>query len=123
MKKYGFTFIELIIFIAIIGIVASTVLLALNRTVQYAPYLYQQNAATHVAAKCAEWYLGQRYRNGYSSIALGSTVPAFCTTPSGYTIATNVTQTTIGSDSNFKTITISVEGRGNASLSLLMADY
>ena len=61
--------------------------------------------------------------NGYSSILCNSTVPSFCTTPTGYTLTSSCSTTTISGDSNYETITILVNGLGDATLSLLIAKY
>ena len=71
-----------------------------------------------------EWFTGQRQLNGYASITCpSSAVPAFCSAPSGYTLAVSITCTTISSDANYKTLTVTVSGDGNASLSTLFASY
>jgi type II secretory pathway pseudopilin PulG len=123
-KIRGFTMVELIMFIIITSLLASTVLLALNFTTQRSPTARQQMIATQTAKRCMEWFIGQRRLNGYSSISCPSTtVPAFCTSPSGYTLAVNITCTTINSDSNYQTIAVTVSGNGDASLSTLIAKY
>lgn len=121
----GFTLIELVIFIVVMGIIATTILLALRTTLKYSSTPHRQAAATQTAARCAEWYLGQRYINGYDSIALYSgTAPNFCTV-SGYTVNANISSFSLSGDSNYKKVTITVSSGGvsAASLSLLIAKY
>lgn len=121
----GFTLVELVIFTMILGIIAGSILLAFNTTLRYTPTTLKQITATQTAAKCMEWYLGQRYLNGFSSVATcpSTTVPAFCTAPTGYTLSTTVSCSSIGSDTNYRQVTVTVGGQANASLSLLLANY
>lgn len=123
MKKMaGFNMIELLVFIIIVGLFSNVGLLAIRTISTNTPVAHQALVAMQSARQCIEWYAGQRAVNGYSSISCpSSTVPAFCTVPSGYTIATNVTCTTINGDANYQTIVVTVGGKGNASLTLLIA--
>jgi len=125
-RKLGFTLIELVIFIVLTGIVWRTILMGFNIVGRYMPAQQQQIIATQTATQCMEWFLGQRYIKGFSSIPCPSvTTPSFCTAlvPVGYTISTMVAATTIGGDSNYKTVKVKVTGLGTAALSTLFADY
>lgn len=124
MKKHrGFTLIELVMFIVITSILASGILLSFITVLNKTPVVLQNSIASQTAKQCAEWFLGQRRINGFSNFTCNATVPAFCTAPTGYTLTSNCTTTAISGDSNYKTITITVSGAGNAGLSLLLADY
>lgn len=125
MDKYqGFTYIELIFFIILTAILASTLLLSFNTSLQKTPTLTQNMIAGVTARQCMEWFIGQRSLNGYSAITCPSTtVPAFCSAPSGYAVAVNITCTTINSDANYQTITVTVSGAGDAKLTTLVANY
>jgi len=123
-KEKGLTLIELIIFIVITALVAVSVFAGLNAAITLSPTAKAQTVAAQAASRCMEWYLGQRYMNGFTAITCPSTtIPSFCSVPSGYSITSNVACTTIGSDPNYKTITVTVTGQASASLSLLIADY
>lgn len=127
-KNLGFTLIELLIFIVITGIIASMFTATYLTVFRRSPIINQQLDATQTAEKCLQWYLGQRFINGFasSSLSCGTTTPTFCSanTPTGYTIATNVSCTTLYSDTtNYKTITVTVGGLGNAVLSTIIANY
>jgi prepilin-type N-terminal cleavage/methylation domain-containing protein len=125
-KKQGFTLIELIMFIIIIGILATTILVSSNTVLRGTGRLNYQSAATDYAATCLEWFLGQRAINGFSSIACNNTTtPTFCNVPSGYTISTNVACTTYNGDSSdYKTITAVIDGGyGDENLSVVIANY
>ncbi len=124
-KKKGFTLIEIVISIMLLGILFGTTLVSFHTMLKKSHSTYRRIEATQTAKKCMDWFLGQRYLNGFSSVPTGTTVPNFCTIPTGYTIATNVATTTISGDSNYKTITVTVgyPGLSNAVLTSLIADY
>lgn len=122
-KQKGFTLIELVMFIVITSILASAILLSFVTAMSKTPHILQNTIAMQTAKQCMEWFIGQRRVNGYSSIACNSTVPTFCTTPTGYTLTSSCSTTTIGGDSNYETITVTVSGLGDAVLDLLIANY
>lgn len=120
----GFTLIEILLLIVVLGFLGATMVLTLRNTTEKGSTLLQNATALQTARQCMEWFSGQRQLNGYASISCpSSTVPSYCTAPSGYTLAVSVTCTTISSDANYKTLTVTVSGRGNATLSTLFASY
>lgn len=120
----GFTLIEILMFIVITGLLVNTILYAFTQLTRKTPNLFYQAVALQTARQCVDWLVGQRQVNGYSSISCpSSTTPSFCTTPSGYSLAINISCTTINGDNNYKTITATVSGNGSASLSTLLANY
>lgn len=127
IKQTGFTLIEVLVLIIVSSLLATTILLSLATATNKMPKQLQNTIALQTARQCMEWFIGQRrlqFGNGYLSVTCpSSTVPAFCTSPSGYTLAVNISCTTINSDANYKTITITVTGKGNATLSALIANY
>lgn len=121
-KMSGFTLIELVLFIIILSILAKTILLALYIGTTKAPATHQNIIARQAAIKCMEWFVGQRRLNGYTSLTCPDTItPSFCTVPNGFTINVNTSCTTINTDANYKTITVTVSGLGDATLSTLIA--
>ena len=124
-KLKVFTLVEMVIFIVIIGIAISFILSAMDIVLKTSHTTQENATAVDVASRCLEWYWGQNEMNGYSSITCPSTsVPSFCSAPSGFTVAVNVACTTLYSEAsaNYKTITATVSGKGSGSLSLLLAD-
>ena len=122
IKQQGFTLIELVMFIVITSILASTILLALTTATQKIPTVHQNTVASQIAKQCMEWFMGQESLNGFSSLTCPNTsTPSFCTAPTGYSISTSVSCTTINTDTNYKTITVTVSGLGDASFSTLIA--
>jgi VCBS repeat-containing protein len=126
MKKHiGYSLIELILFIVVTGILATTILLALVNIGLKTPIDRQQIIALENAQQCMEWYLGQRRLNGFSGITCSASpsTPTICALPSGYSFSNSITCTTLSSDTNYKLITVTVSGSGDASLTSLIADY
>lgn len=126
-RQLGFTLIEVILIMIVLAIMANVIMLASITAARTTPSLLKDTIATQTARQCIEWYIGQRrlqLGDGYTTITCPSTtVPAFCTAPSGYTVSVNVVCTTINSDANYKTITVTVSGEASASLSTLIAEY
>lgn len=125
-KQAGFTFIELIVFIIVIGITIPSIVMMLSTVLKNTQRLQYQAPATEAASQCLEWFLNTRYKQGYAAIACpSSTVPDFCTVPDGYTIAVNIScQTKYGEvDANYKQINVTVGGLGDATNGLLIANY
>lgn len=123
-RQEGFTLIEILLLIIVLGLLGSTMVLTLRNTMQQTPKVFNNLIALQTAKQCMEWFTGQRQLNGFTSITCPSTtVPSFCSAPSGYSLSVSITCTTINSDSNYKTLTVTVSGNGNATLSTLFASY
>lgn len=123
-KLYGFTIIEVLVFIVISSMIMSTVLLSARTALRSAPTTHQQWVALQTAQQCMEWYLNQRRLLGYSTLTCPSTPTATaCSAPSGFTVSTTISCTTWNSDSNYKTITVNVSGLASLSLSTLVGQY
>jgi len=125
-KKLGFTLIELVIFVVVMGIIASMISIFYGTLFRGSANINQQIDASQTATQCMEWYLGQRFISGFNSSSLsnGTSIPGFCTVPTGYNIATTVSSITLYADPiNYKIITVTVTGQGNAKLSTIIANY
>jgi type II secretory pathway pseudopilin PulG len=120
----GFTLIEVLLLIIVLGLMGSTMVLVFRNATQQSSTLLSNTVALQSARQCMEWFTGQRQLNGYASITCPSTtVPSYCSVPSGYSIAVSITCTTISSDASYKTLTVTVSGNGNATLSTIFASY
>lgn len=120
----GFTLIEIILVIVIVGMLSGTIVSMLLPIAKDTPAIIKNAAAAQTARQCMEWFIGQRNLNNYSSVPCpSSSVPAFCLVPAGFSIAAQVNCTTISGDSGYKTVTITVSGAGDATLTTLLADY
>ena len=124
-KLSGFSLIELVVFIVITSVLASTVLVTFVTALSKTPIDRQQIIATQTAQQCMEWYLGQRRINGFSNVVCSASpaTPTLCTLPTGYNFTNSITCTTINGDDNYKLITVTVSGAGDATLTSLIADY
>lgn len=113
----GFTLIEILMFIVISSILMSVILLGANTALRHQPNTHQQWVALQVAKRCMEWFLDQKYLNGYGVLACPSTPSASaCVAPSGYTVSTSIACTTWNGDSQYKTISVTVGGLASATL-------
>jgi type II secretory pathway pseudopilin PulG len=124
MKYHGFSLIELIVFILVIGIVSSGILGAFQTTLQNAPTGNYQTIALGLAQERMELILAQRRLKGFTlfSDPCASGGPSICTLPTGYSINSNTISSpyTINSDSNYKKITVTISGLGDATLTAIV---
>ena len=124
MKQRGFTLIEALVFIVVSGLLLSVLLLGSVTALRKAPNVHQQWLAMQLARQCMEWFIEQRRLNGYTTFSCPSTPSASaCAAPSGFSVNTSVSCTTWNSDTHYKTITITVSGLANTSLSAQVGDY
>ncbi|CAL7964104.1 conserved hypothetical protein [Gammaproteobacteria bacterium] len=130
--KRGFTLIEVIVFIVVMGIISVTIFASLNTLLRGSTVSQQQTVAVQAATQCMEWYVGQRILHGFNAATLpiGSATPNICKDlPVGYDfiISTDVKYELSNSyDPNYKTIYVYVSdksGKSLSSLSLLLAAY
>lgn len=120
----GFTLIELLVFIIVTSMVMSTLLLGANTALRQSPTIHHQWVALQTAKECMEWFLEQRRLNGYTALTCPSTPSASaCSAPTGFTVTNAISCTTWNSDTNFKTITVSVTGDASASISTQIGNY
>ena len=136
-RNQGFTLIELVIFIVVLGIVGAVILNTTLFALKYSPLEHNQTVATATATKCMELFLGQRYLNGFTfnnqNCPGGSddnTLPSFCSTlsPSGFTTTVTISCTTVPNFTGtqaFKQIKVATTDSKAAKtvLNLLFANY
>jgi Tfp pilus assembly protein PilE len=129
IKIRGFTLIELILFIAITSILASTILLGFKVILLGVPAVHYDVVATELADQCMEGFIGERrllsYTNALLACSTSPTLPAVCTGLTGYAVAATITCTPIlaGDTVTSETVTVTVTGLGNATLTTLLASY
>jgi type II secretory pathway pseudopilin PulG len=120
----GFALMELLVFIIVTGLLMSTILLSAINGLRSAPTVHQAMVAMQTANRCLEWYVQQRRLKGYSTLSCPSTPAAgLCAAPSGYSVSSSVACTTWNSDTTYKTVTVTVSGKGNATASVQLGDY
>lgn len=123
MKFAGFTLIEMIVFILIIGIAASAIFTSFQAVLQKSPTGNRQTTAIALAQERMDLVLAQRQLKGFTSFSdpcNSGSPPAICTWPTGYTVSSDISPLTISGDSNYKVITITVSGLGDAVLKTLV---
>jgi prepilin-type N-terminal cleavage/methylation domain-containing protein len=127
IKQQGFSLIELITFIIVIGIIASSLLLGLNNAIRYSGIPRSISEASYLANARMQIILMNRAINGYSSLSDPCTSTpglAICTPLSNYATTNNFTVATPTiSGSNPKTITIKVTGAYNATINASIYNY
>ena len=125
--KQGFTLIEMLIFIVIMGILGVSILIAFNDVFRGISRVTNQTATTAYAVRCLEWFVGQRTIKGFDNVICSNSVPTFCSAnlPSKYTISTNVDYTTVSGDStNYKMVTVVVNSDiSHANLPMIISNY
>lgn len=126
-KHTGFTLIELVAFIVVIGIIATALLSGMNQALLYSHEPDDLTAASFLANARMQVILMNRAINGYSTLTDPCTITpslAICTPLSSYATANGFTVSTpVISGSNPKTITLSVSGAGNATINANVFNY
>lgn len=124
MKTEGFTLIELIIFIVVVGLLAAGILLAFNNILAKSVTPHDQNLAVQLAKERMEIILGQRWAVGFAGFSDPCDPgpgPALCSAlPSGFAVASTITTL---ADPNFKSITVDVTGSSSATLNARVSNY
>jgi len=113
----GFSLIELVIFIVVIGVVSVGLMMSFNEVLFTSTTPEKNDVATQLAIERMELILGQKRLVGFDGFidpCTSGSPPSICTLPTGYNIATPTVTTT--ADPNFKDITVQVSGNGHATL-------
>jgi len=119
--QQGFTFIELVIFIVIVGILAAGLLAAFNVFLSKQPALQSTAIANSLAAQRMEIILGKKKIAGFSAYSDPCPGPTICSVPTGFTVSSTITPNW-NSDTNYNTITVNVTGKANATLTTIVAN-
>ena len=124
----GFSLVELIVFIVIIGIIASSLLLSLQSVLDSSHTPTQILKANRLAEARMDLILQYRRLLGVAGLTdpcSGGTPPAACTLSSTYATNNNLTVASSIStvDRQHKLITVTVNGAGYAELQAQVANY
>lgn len=120
-QQQGFTFLELVIFIIVIGILAAGLLSAFNIFLKKQPSIQVTTIANSLAAQRMEIILGKKKIAGFSSYSDPCPGPAICSVPAGYTVTSSIANNWNG-DTNYNVITVNVTGTGTATLKTMVAN-
>ncbi len=127
-NQHGFTLVELILFIVVTSILASTIILSTMTLLRNTPSIQSNMLATAIVTQNLEYYIGLRRTIGYAAIPCpNTTVPGFDTGLAGFTVTESIVCTTINGDANYKTITTtataSSPSTGAVSATVQIANY
>lgn len=132
LRIRGFSLIEVITFVLIIGIVAAGLLTSFNGALRDTHQPSQLEMAMLLAQERMELIIGRRRNLGFGSFTASNFDPctaspssnlSFCNSiPAGYTVTSTLSDNWAG-DTNYKTITVDVSGPANATVEALVASY
>ena len=118
-RESGFTLIEAVVFIVVVGIAAVALFRMFSQTLPRSPAPSQLTQAAQLAQERMELILGRRSAAGFSAMndpCVGGTPPAMCTSTFGYTVAVNGVASAVAWNGNpttdFKLITVTVTLNG-----------
>lgn len=120
-QQQGFTFLELVVFMVVMGILAAGLLSAFNVFLQNQPSIQASSIANSLAAQRMEIILGQKKIAGFSAYSDPCPGPAICSVPTGFTVTSSIANNWNG-DTNYNVITVNVAGKGTAILKTMVAN-
>lgn len=127
LKQKGFSLIELVIFIIVLGLIAQALLLGFNQAILYSGVPRALPEASFLANARMQIILMNRTLNGYTSLSDPCTsTPSLdiCTPLSTYATNYSLSVATPSiSGSNPKTITVTVTGSGSATVNMSIYNY
>lgn len=131
-RMTGLSFIELILFIMIIGLLAAGLLAGFNRALTGTATLSPLNQAHRLAEERMELILPQRQQLGFAGFTTATFDPctsapastqAACTTwPAGFNVSASLQNNWLG-DSGYQVVTVNVTGPATSQLQALVGDY
>ena len=132
-SQTGFSLIELVVFITVIGILAAAISTAFSTALrQQGNTSDVATSAVQLAQERMELILAQRRAQGFEAFttttfdpctwAVPSTQPVCTVIPAGYTVGATFTDNWSG-DTNYKVVDVTVTGPTQASLTALVANY
>ena len=132
-SQTGFSLIELVVFITVVGILAAAISTAFSTALrQQGTTSDTGTSAVQLAQERMELILAQRRAQGFAAFtattfdpctaAVPSTQPVCTVIPAGYTVGATLTDNWSG-DTNYKVVDVTVTGPTQASLTALVANY
>jgi len=130
-RRSGFTLVELVVFIVIVGVAAFALLRSFGSVLPRSPTPAQLTQASHIAQERIELILGRYVAAGFTAVndpCVGGTPPGICTT-AGYTVVVaGITapvqwNTTLITDYKLVTVTVTLGGLQLAQENAVLANY
>jgi prepilin-type N-terminal cleavage/methylation domain-containing protein len=124
--QQGFTLIELILFIIIIGIIATPVFMSINQTLRRSHTPKQISAASFLANARIQVILLKRATDGFlnTNDPCTGTAPPICNPLTAFATANNLTvNTSVTFSGQTALINVIVAGSGNAQLQMRVTNY
>ncbi len=128
----GFTLIELIVFIVVASVLATTLYSAFLNALKGAPQAATFSKASNLAQERMELILAQRRQTTFGNFTAAnfdpctsvpaSTQPPCTSIPTEFTVSASLLPSWNG-DTNFKIVTVTVNGSGVFDLQILVANY
>lgn len=124
--QQGFSLIQLIIFIMIIGIIATPIFMSITQVLNLVQAPKDISAAAFLANARMQIILLKRATSGFpnTSDPCTGTPPAICTPLTAYATANNLTvNTSVTFSGSTALINVVVRGQGNAQLQMRVTNY
>ena len=119
----GFSLIEVIVFIVILGVLAAGLVVAFSSPLRNSPEAGRLDLAAELAQQRMELILAQRRATGFAGFTDPCPGPAICTPPTGYTVTSSIVSGYGGDPTNYKVVTVSVSGTSAITATALVANY
>ena len=121
--RSGFSLIEVIVFIVVLGVLAAGLVVAFGSPIRNSPEAGRLDLAAELAQQRMELILAQRRAVGFAGFTDPCLGPAICTTPAGYTVTPSILPGYGGDPTNYKVVTVSVSGPSAITVTALVANY
>ena len=122
-KGDGFSLIEVIVFIVILGVLAAGLVVSFASPLRNSPEAGRLDLAAELAQQRMELILAQRRATGFAGFTDPCPGPAICTPPAGYTVTASIVAGYGADPTNYKVVTVSVSGTSTISATALVANY
>jgi type II secretory pathway pseudopilin PulG len=122
----GFTLLEAVVFIVVLGVMLAGLVVALRSPLQQSSVAGQTDLSAELAQQRMELILAQRRTAGFGAFTDPCSPgpgPAQCTPPAGYTVAASIVAGWGGDPTNYKVVTVTVSGTFASTATALVANY
>lgn len=123
LHEHGFSLLELIVFIVVIGVLMAGLVVAFSTPLQKSPVAGGLDTAAELAQQRMELILAQRRAVGFATFSDPCPGPAICTPPAGYTVTSSIVAGYAADPINYKIVTVNVTGTSALTATALVANY